>query len=152
MNNLCSREEALDIKGRRSHSRRFRLLHNICIERACLTEIFRTSEAGARFIDKCFARWKGEYYAEMLVFPGDRSCSLQFPVIFRDFHRGSILLTPKLLSPLFTSFRIRPMYNTCRASARATLSIVILHLHIFHLEAMPFRAFPSARSKGSGCR
>lgn len=32
------------MKGRRFHSRRSTWLHNICIERMCLTEIFRTSK------------------------------------------------------------------------------------------------------------
>lgn len=32
------------MKGRRSRSRRSTWLYNICIERTCLTEIFRTSK------------------------------------------------------------------------------------------------------------
>lgn len=88
-------------------------LHNICIERACLTEIFRTSALGARprFIDKRFARSKkgilrrdsGFSRRPLLFAP-------ILPAIFRDFHRERIPLpSPKLLSSLFTSFRIRDL-------------------------------------------
>lgn len=93
-------------------------LHNICIERACLTEIFRTSETGAQFIDKCFARWKGEYYSETVVFLGNRELVRSNSLWFSEIFTAKVYSTnPMLLSRLFTSFRIQPVYNTCRPLA-----------------------------------
>lgn len=65
---------------------------------------FSYVEAGARFIDKRFARWKGNITLRQW-FPGDLSYSLQFFVILRDLHHESIPLSR--ISSLFTSFRIR---------------------------------------------
>jgi len=96
--------------------------------------------ASARFIDKRFATLKREYYAETVVSRGP----LLFAPILRDFPRFSprkYFTIPKLLSSLFTSFRIQPTIPACSRLD------VILHLHIFHLAAVPFRTSLSRKVK-----
>lgn len=65
------------MEGRRSHSRRSTWLHNICIERTCLTEIFRTSKRARGSSINVSHIEKGTLRRDS-GFPGDLSYSLQF--------------------------------------------------------------------------